>query len=95
MDETRKTGRVTIPTDLDVVPETLEILKKWGADAIRDCDGTEFPQELLTDARQKVRYLLYHPQGQRMGKGKPGRGPAVLHHDGLLHRRAARRCPSR
>ena len=27
MDEMRKTGRVTIPTDLDVVPETLEILK--------------------------------------------------------------------
>ena len=27
MDELRKTGRVTIPTDLDVVPETLEILK--------------------------------------------------------------------
>ena len=25
MDEIRKTGRVTIPTDLDVVPETLEI----------------------------------------------------------------------
>ncbi len=45
--ETNKTmGRVTIPTDLDVVPETLEILKKWGADAIRDCDGTDFPAEL-------------------------------------------------
>ena len=40
------TGRVTIPTDLDVVPETLEVLKKLGADAIRDCDGTEFPKEL-------------------------------------------------
>ena len=40
------TGRVTIPTDLDVVPETLEVLKKLGADAIRDCDGTEFPQAL-------------------------------------------------
>ena len=39
-------GRVTIPTDLDIVPETIEILKKWGADAIRDCDGTEFPEEL-------------------------------------------------
>ena len=39
-------GRVTIPTNLDVVPETLEILKKWGADAIRDCDGTDFPTEL-------------------------------------------------
>lgn len=46
MEENRMTGRVTIPTDLDVVPETLEILKKWGADAIRDCDGTDFPQEL-------------------------------------------------
>ena len=42
----RKYGRVTIPTDLDVVPETLEILKRWGADAIRDCDGTDFPAEL-------------------------------------------------
>ena len=39
-------GRVTIPTDTDVVKETLDIMKVWGADAIRDCDGTEFPQEL-------------------------------------------------
>ena len=45
-DERIMTGRVTIPTDLDVVPETLEILKRWGADAIRDCDGTDFPEEL-------------------------------------------------
>ena len=43
MNETKMTGRVTIPTDLDVVPETLEIMKRWGADAIRDCDGTDFP----------------------------------------------------
>ena len=28
MEDKCKTGRVTIPTDLDVVPETLEILKK-------------------------------------------------------------------
>ncbi|NBI66633.1 1,3-beta-galactosyl-N-acetylhexosamine phosphorylase [Pseudoflavonifractor sp. 60] len=41
-----KTGRVTIPTDVDVVPETLELLKRWGADAIRDCDGTDYPEEL-------------------------------------------------
>ncbi len=40
------TGRVTIPTDLDVVPETMELLNKWGADAIRDCDGTDYPEEL-------------------------------------------------
>ena len=39
-------GRVTIPTDVDVVPETIEIMEKWGADALRDCDGTDFPKEL-------------------------------------------------
>ena len=39
-------GRVTIPTDVDVVPETLELLNRWGADAIRDCDGTDYPEEL-------------------------------------------------
>lgn len=46
MSEQHKTGRVTIPTDVDVVPETLELLKRWGADAIRDCDGTDYPEEL-------------------------------------------------
>ena len=39
-------GRVTIPTDVDVVPETLELVRRWGADAIRDCDGTDYPEEL-------------------------------------------------
>ena len=46
MSKSNLTGRVTIPTDLDVVPQTLEIMKRWGADAIRDCDGTDFPAEL-------------------------------------------------
>ena len=46
MNDIKRTGRVTIPTDLDVVPETLEIMKRWGADAIRDCDGTDFPADL-------------------------------------------------
>lgn len=58
MEDKCKTGRVTIPTDLDVVPETLEILKKWGADAIRDCDGTDFPQQ-LKDADAKI-YSTYY-----------------------------------
>lgn len=39
-------GRVTIPTDINVVDETLDLMEKWGADAIRDCDGTEFPEKL-------------------------------------------------
>ena len=58
MSEMKKTGRVTIPTDLDVVPETLEIMKKWGADAIRDCDGTDFPEE-LTHQNAKI-YSTYY-----------------------------------
>ena len=41
-----KHGRVTIPTDVGIVDKTIEIMKRWGADAVRDCDGTDFPQEL-------------------------------------------------
>ncbi|MDO4323922.1 MAG: 1,3-beta-galactosyl-N-acetylhexosamine phosphorylase [Lachnospiraceae bacterium] len=51
-------GRVTIPTNLDVVPETIDILKRWGADAIRDCDGTQFPEE-LTRTGAKI-YSTYY-----------------------------------
>ncbi len=51
-------GRVTIPTDVDVVPQTIELVKKWGADAIRDCDGTDYPAE-LRDVDAKV-YATYY-----------------------------------
>ena len=51
-------GRVTIPTDVDVIPQTLEIMEKWGADALRDCDGTDFPPE-LKDADAKI-YSTYY-----------------------------------
>ena len=50
-------GRVTIPTDVDVVPQTIEILNRWGADAVRDCDGTDFPEELkAVDAKVYATY---------------------------------------
>lgn len=39
-------GRVTIPTDDNFIKETLEIVEKWGADAIRDCDGFKLPKEI-------------------------------------------------
>lgn len=54
----KMTGRVTIPTDVDVVEQTLEIQKKWGADAFRDADGTEFP-EALRSADAKI-YATYY-----------------------------------
>ena len=58
MNDEKRTGRVTIPTDLDAVPETLALMQRWGADAIRDCDGTEFPAQ-LRDTRAKV-YATYY-----------------------------------
>lgn len=51
-------GRVTIPTDMDVIQETIRLSEKWGADAVRDCDGTSFPVE-LKDAGLKV-YATYY-----------------------------------
>ena len=41
-----------------MIPETLELSKRWGADAVRDCDGTDFPVE-LKDAGMKV-YSTYY-----------------------------------
>lgn len=69
---TLKEGRVTIPTNLDVVPETIELMKRWGADAIRDCDGTEFPEELVRTGAKIYATYYTNPEGQRVGKGKPG-----------------------
>lgn len=45
----REKGRVTIPTDVDVVEKTRELIKRWGADALRDCDGTNFPEQLKNE----------------------------------------------
>ncbi|MCI9644614.1 MAG: 1,3-beta-galactosyl-N-acetylhexosamine phosphorylase [Oscillibacter sp.] len=58
MSDLHNKGRVTIPTDVDVVPETLALLERWGADAIRDCDGTDYPEELKS-ADAKV-YATYY-----------------------------------
>ena len=58
MREEKNYGRVTIPTDVDVIPQTKEMMKKWGADAIRDCDGTDFPKE-LKDTGAKI-YSTYY-----------------------------------
>lgn len=44
--ERKLTGRVTVPTDIDMIEETKKIVKRWGADALRDCDGTDMPDEL-------------------------------------------------
>ena len=40
---TERKGKVTIPTDESFVEGTKKIAKLWGADAVRDCDGTKLP----------------------------------------------------
>ena len=51
-------GRLTIPTDLDMVQETIDLAQELDADAIRDCDGTSMPQEIL-DSGRKI-YATYY-----------------------------------
>ncbi len=51
------TGRLTLPTDVDMVDETIQLKELLGADALRDCDGTNMPQELLSqDAKIYATY---------------------------------------
>ncbi len=78
-------GRVTIPTDLDVVPQTLEMIEEWGADAIRDCDGTEFPQK-LKDTGAKI-YATYYTtrKDNAWAKSTSGRNPADVYYDIFPH----------
>ena len=40
-------GRVTLPSESNFLNETKEMLDRWGADALRDSDGTKL------DALQK------------------------------------------
>ena len=52
-----KTGRLTLPTDVDMVEETIRLKNLLGADALRDCDGTTMPKELLSqDAKIYATY---------------------------------------
>ena len=34
-------GRVTLPSEAGFIRETKEMLARWGADALRDSDGTK------------------------------------------------------
>lgn len=52
------TGRLTLPTDVDMVDETIRLKNLLGADALRDCDGTIMPEELLSQDAKK--YATYY-----------------------------------
>ena len=52
------TGRLTLPTDADIIDETIRLKNLLGADALRDCDGTEMPEALLSEPVKK--YATYY-----------------------------------
>ena len=52
----QRKGRITIPTDKDCIDETKKILSLWGADAVRDCDGTQLPKNVKNLAEK-----VYNP----------------------------------
>lgn len=52
------TGRLTLPTDVDMVDETIRLKNLLGADALRDCDGTVMPEALLSQDAKK--YATYY-----------------------------------
>ena len=85
MNDVRKMGRVTIPTDTDAVSETLDLVEALGRGCIRDCDGTEFPQE-LKDTGAKIYATYYTTRKDNAWPRQPRRNPAVLHYDAVLHR---------
>ena len=53
-----QSGRLTLPTDVDMVDETIRLKELLGADALRDCDGTTFPDALLSQDAKK--YATYY-----------------------------------
>ena len=39
-------GRVTLPSESGFLKETKELMERWGADAIRDSDGTKLDKDV-------------------------------------------------
>lgn len=52
-------GRLTLPGEENFYNETIEMLERLGADAIRDSDGTKLPEDIKDI---ESRYLYYFTQ---------------------------------
>lgn len=52
-------GRVTLPSESNFLEETKEMLDRWGADALRDSDGTKLDDDIKSlDARIYTTYFV-------------------------------------
>lgn len=54
-----KKGNLTLPSQEGYLEETKELMERWGADAIRDSDGTSLPEEIKKlDAKIYTKYFV-------------------------------------
>ena len=52
-------GRVTLPSESNFLSQTKELLERWGADAIRDSDGTKLSDDVKElDAKIYTTYFV-------------------------------------
>lgn len=52
-------GRVTLPSESNFLEETKEMLERWGADALRDSDGTKLDDDIKAlDAKIYTTYFV-------------------------------------
>lgn len=52
-------GRVTLPSESNFLEETKEMLDRWGADALRDSDGTKLDDDIKSlDAKIYTTYFV-------------------------------------
>ncbi|MEG0267967.1 MAG: 1,3-beta-galactosyl-N-acetylhexosamine phosphorylase, partial [Carnobacterium sp.] len=55
----KRTGRVTLPSEQNFLAETKEMIERWGADAIRDSDGTKLDDDIKElDAKIYTTYFV-------------------------------------
>ena len=69
-------GGFTLPGESGYEELTLKMAEKWGADVIRDSDGTVLSDE-ITHAGYGF-YHLYYQRSQCLGKGESGQITADL-----------------
>lgn len=55
----KRKGRVTLPSEENFLEETKELMERWGADAIRDSDGTKLDDDIKQlDAKIYTTYFV-------------------------------------
>ncbi|QKY70354.1 1,3-beta-galactosyl-N-acetylhexosamine phosphorylase [Lentibacillus sp. CBA3610] len=59
----KSTGRVTLPIEENFLQETRELMERWGADALRDSDGTTMEAE-MKQLNAKIYTTYFVARGQ-------------------------------